>query len=154
MNSGPEHAKALFDSIFNCAQSVFSTYAKEYFKDEASALRLASSFGAGISYRGETCGAVSGALMAIGLRYGYSDETMDLARDVNYMISKEFMDQFEKENGSLICNRLIGGQINTPEGLEEARANDRFKVCPAFVESASVILEKLFKKYPVEKLPY
>lgn len=154
MDSRPQQAKALYDSIFNCAQSVFSTYAKEYFKDEASALKLTSSFGAGIAYRGETCGAVTGALMAIGLRYGYSDEAMELAKEVNYMISKEFMNQFENENGSLICNKLIGGNINTSEGLEEARIKDLFKVCPAFVESASIILEKLFAKYPLNKLPY
>lgn len=148
-----KNAKDVFAQGFNCAQSVLFTYGKEYFKEDTTALKLASGFGAGISYRGELCGAVSGSLMVIGLHYGYSDLTMDVAKEITFKITKEFIEEFEKRNGSVICNRLIKSEINTPEGLEYARQNDLFKkTCPALVESASEILESLMRKYPTNKL--
>jgi C_GCAxxG_C_C family probable redox protein len=81
----------LFSSGFNCAQSVLSTYAKEYFKQPGDALKLASAFGAGVTYRGEMCGAVSGALMVIGLKYGYNEGTQDSTKQNCLQISREFL---------------------------------------------------------------
>lgn len=141
------HAKEFFDSGFNCAQSVFVSYAKDFFKVEEDAYRLSAPFGAGISYRGGMCGAVSGALMVLGLKYGYSESTAVEAKELNYKIAKEFMALFSEHNGSLACNKLLNSRIDTPEGLQLAREEDAFKVCPLFVESACTILEKLMKKY-------
>jgi C_GCAxxG_C_C family probable redox protein len=142
-----------FDSGFNCAQSMLYTYGKAYFREEAFALKLASGFGAGVSYRGEMCGAVSGSLMVIGLHYGYSDLNMDLQKEMNILVAKEFMAAFEQRNGSLVCNQLVKAEINTPEGLEYARQNGLFSnTCPGLIASASEILESLLEKYPVEKL--
>lgn len=151
--SKSRNAIELFDKGFNCAQSILFSYGKDFFKDNAFALKLASGFGAGISYRGETCGAVSGALMVIGLNYGYSDLNMDLSKEMTVRVIKEFMDEFEKRNGSVICNKLVKAEINTPEGLEYARQNGLFKkTCPALVESASIILDSLMEKYPASKI--
>lgn len=142
-----------FDSGFNCAQSILHTYGKQYFREEAFAMKLASGFGAGISYRGEMCGAVSGSLMVIGLHYGYANLTMELEKEMNYLVAKEFMTAFEQRNGSLKCNQLLKSEINTPEGLEYARQNGLFnKTCPGLIASAAEILESLLKKYPAEKL--
>jgi len=150
--SKSKDAKETFEKGFNCAQSVLFTYGKEYFKENDLALKLASGFGAGISYRGEMCGAVSAALMIIGLHYGYSDLTMDLSKEMTFKITKEFIEAFEEQNGSVICNRLVKSEINTPEGLEYARQNGLFKkICPVLVESASVILESLIQKYQASK---
>lgn len=146
-------AQKTFDSGFNCAQSMLYTYGKEYFKADAFALKLASAFGAGITYRGEMCGAVSGSLMVIGLHYGYSDLNMDLEKEMNFLVSREFLAAFEKQNGSLLCNQLVKSEINTPEGLEYARQNDLFsKTCPGLIASAAAILESLLEKYPVKKM--
>jgi len=151
--SRSKEAKEVFESGFNCAQSVLFTHGKEFFKEDLTALKLASGFGAGISYRGEMCGAVSGALMTIGLHYGHSDSKDDLAKELTYMITKEFTDKFEKENGSVICNKLLKTEINTDEGIEYARENGLFEeVCPKLVESSSEILEELINKYPLNKL--
>jgi C_GCAxxG_C_C family probable redox protein len=152
MNKSSEALKT-FDSGFNCAQSILFTYGKEYFREEAFALKLASGFGAGISYRGEMCGAVSGSLMVIGLHYGYADLTMELEKEMNYLVAKEFMAAFEQLNGSLKCNQLVKSEINTPEGLDYARQNGLFdKTCPGLIASAAEILESLMEKYPVVKM--
>jgi C_GCAxxG_C_C family probable redox protein len=148
-----EDAKEVFAKGFNCAQSILFTYGKDYFKENTTALKLASGFGAGISYRGEICGAVSGSLMVIGLLYGYSDLTIVVSKEMTFKVAHEFMETFEKCNGSVICNQLIKSEINTPEGLEYARQNGLFKkICPKLVESASEILETLIQKYPTSNL--
>ncbi|MHC1777133.1 MAG: C-GCAxxG-C-C family protein [Lentimicrobium sp.] len=152
MNRSSEALKA-FDSGFNCAQSILYTFGKEFFKEEAFALKLASGFGAGISYRGEMCGAVSGSLMVIGLQYGYSDLAMEREKEMNYLVATEFIAAFKQRNGSLVCNQLVKSEINTPEGLETARRDGLFdKTCPGLIASAAEILESLLEKYPVKKM--
>ena len=61
---------ATFYNGYNCAQSVLSVFAEDLGMSKDACLKLASPFGSGIAYMQETCGAVSGALMAIGLKYG------------------------------------------------------------------------------------
>ena len=153
MNKSKE-TEELFEKGFNCSQSVLFTYGKGYFKEDTLALKLASVFGAGISYRGEMCGAVSGALMVLGLHYGNSDLTMEVSKEMTFCITKEFIDTFEKQNGSVICNRLLKTEINTAEGLDNARQNGLFKkICPKLIGNASEILESLIEKYPTSVLP-
>jgi C_GCAxxG_C_C family probable redox protein len=148
MNPDKE-AKSLFEEGYYCAQSILYKYGKDYFAENKLALKLASGFGAGVSYRGEMCGAVSGALMVLGLRYGYSELSADTSGEIIFRISNEFMDTFEKLNGSIICKHLLQTDISTTEGLEFALQNGIFKkTCPALVESASEILVSLFEKNP------
>lgn len=66
----PGKAEEKFRKGYNCAQSVFSTYASSLGMDEKDAENVARAFGGGINGRAELCGAVSGALMAIGVRIG------------------------------------------------------------------------------------
>jgi C_GCAxxG_C_C family probable redox protein len=139
-----EQAKETFASGFNCAQSVLSTYGKEYFKNEADALRMASGFGAGMSYRGEVCGAVTAALMVLGLKHGF-DKLED--KDAFIEKSRLLIEKFEEENGSILCRKLLNVDVNTPEGLAEARENGLFrKTCPRYIESASLLLESFILK--------
>ncbi|MCX6270396.1 MAG: C-GCAxxG-C-C family protein, partial [Bacteroidetes bacterium] len=112
------------------------------------ALKLAAGFGAGLSYRAEICGAVSGALMVIGLHHGYSSPGISNAKDLSYKITKEFLTIFEKKHGSLICKQLLQSDLSTPEGYDHCVQQKLFRtICPALVESASLILESLLEKY-------
>ncbi len=140
-------ATQLFENGHNCAQSMLFAYGKQYFKDEASALRLTSAFGAGISYRGEVCGAVSGSLMAIGLHFGHDNPENSQSKEETLEKTKEFLSVFENQHGSINCNQLLKHKINTPEGLEYAREAGLFKkTCPALIRSASQILESIIQK--------
>jgi len=127
MNYKSAEATALFANGYNCAQAVLSAFGKAHFKDHASALRLASGFGAGIAYRGEMCGAVSGAIMALGLRYGYQEVTDTTSKENMMKIIRKFLDLFEEQHGSVICSKLLNVDIGTPEGLAYARENEIFK---------------------------
>jgi C_GCAxxG_C_C family probable redox protein len=141
MNDPADIAENYFEKNFNCAQSVFAPFAVRSGLDEETALKIATAFGGGISRRGETCGAVSGALMAIGLIFGSAAPE---AKQEVYRLGQDFMHRFEDQHGSLLCRTLIGVDISTPEGLQKARASGvtRF-VCPKLVHQAAVLLQTM-----------
>ncbi|MEZ0395960.1 MAG: C-GCAxxG-C-C family protein [Anaerolineales bacterium] len=137
MNNPSDRAADLFARGFNCAQAVFSAFAAQLGLDETAALRLASPFGGGMARRGEVCGAVTGALMAIGLARGASTPE---GKEPTYLIGQEFMRRFEAQQGALACRALIGFDILQPEDRARARQAGVFQIiCPALVRSAAEI---------------
>ena len=125
-------AVQLFEKGYVCSQAVFAAFSPDLGLDKKQALKIGACFGSGMR-KGEVCGACTGALMALGLKYGESKEKSN-------EVCKRFLDEFEKENGSYICNDLLGCDIRTPEGVEFAVENNLFKeFCPKMVESAAKI---------------
>jgi C_GCAxxG_C_C family probable redox protein len=93
---------------------------------------------------GETCGAVTGGLMVIGLKHAKMRKDDDDSRELSYALAQEFMDAFRDLNRSLLCRELLGVDVNTPEGISEVRKRDLFRtVCPKFVKGAGELLEEL-----------
>jgi len=93
--------------------------------------------------RAETCGAVTGALMVLGLRYGPKD-TADTSRDAIKSKVPEFFSRFEARCGSIVCRDLLGCDIGTSEGTKYAVGKGFFKsVCPKLVEAAAEIVEDM-----------
>ena len=130
-------------SKFNCAQTVFSLFASDIGIDEKIALKIASGFGGGMACA-ETCGAVTGAYMVIGMKHGHSTSNPDEKAKTKSLIQK-FNSEFKKVHGSLICKYLIGFDISTPEGSAAANEANVFKTeCPLFIKTACNILEQQF----------
>jgi C_GCAxxG_C_C family probable redox protein len=108
------------------------------------ALRVAGAFGAGMARTGETCGAVTGALMVIGLNHAKTRKDDDDSRERAYALAQEFMDTFRERNGSLLCRDILGVDVSTPEGIADVRKRDLFRtICPMFVRNAGEILEEI-----------
>jgi C_GCAxxG_C_C family probable redox protein len=138
-----ETAVSRFAEGFNCSQAVFSAYAEGLGLDEKAALKIAAGFGGGMGRMAETCGAVTGALMALGLKYGGITPDRETKERV-YERVREFAARFKASHGSLACRVLLGCDIGTAEGQQIARQQNLFTtVCPQFVESAAGILEEL-----------
>jgi C_GCAxxG_C_C family probable redox protein len=138
-----ELAQAHFDRGFNCSQSVLAAFSTDFNMDQELALRLAGGFGGGMGRKGEICGAVSGALMVLGLKYGAVDPQDKAAKERAYQQVSAFMERFAARNGALRCNDLLGVDIDTAEGLAQARAEGRFKQrCPNYVGDAAELLEE------------
>jgi len=138
------HALSTFDNGFNCSQSVLAAFCNEFGLHDEAALRLACAFGGGMGRMAKTCGAVTGAFMVIGLKYGQRASDDKAAKEKTYTIVREFADLFAKEYGSLECRELLNCDINTPQGLKTANEKDLFKtICPKCVESAVRILEEI-----------
>lgn len=141
-----EKSLKLFGSKFNCAQAVFASFAEELGLDEKQALKIGGCFGSGMR-KGEVCGACTGALMVLGLKYGQSelgDRDSKLKSDD---VCVRFLEKFESLNGSYICNELLNCDVRTKEGVEYAVKNNLFtEFCPKMVESATLIVEDLIKE--------
>jgi C_GCAxxG_C_C family probable redox protein len=129
---------------FNCAQSVVKAFASELEVTEDAGVRLASSFGGGMGRNGYVCGALSGAALVIGARYGNIDPADTGARDRAYAAMSRLMEKFREEHHTLLCRELISFEINTPEGYQRAREAGVFQnKCPLFILSAGRILEEI-----------
>ena len=139
-----EKAVRCFSNGFNCSQSVFSVFATELGLDKKTALKIGSPFGGGMACMAETCGAVTGAFMVIGLKYGKSKIGGDEAKKQTYDLVGEFVKRFKERNSTIVCRELLGCDIGTPEGSEIAREKNLFTVaCPKFVSDAVEILEEI-----------
>jgi C_GCAxxG_C_C family probable redox protein len=143
MTDLPEAAVNCFSQHFNCSQALFSTFAPQFGMDEATALKLASPFGAGIARRGEVCGAVSGALLTLGLARGADTPA---GKEEIYRLSQEFMHRFEEKHGTILCRELIGCDISTPAGYQAATEKRVFvTICPTLVREAAEIVQALLE---------
>ena len=93
---------------------------------------------------GETCGAVTGALMVIGLKYGMVRSDDIIAKEKTYKFAREFLDKFKSLNGTIKCRELLNCDISTPEGMNFAKEKNLFAtICPKMVRNSAEILENL-----------
>jgi len=138
----PEQTSFIFRE-YNCAQTIFSLFSRELGMNKELALKIASGFGSGMN-SGETCGAVTGAYMVIGLKSGHaSSDPEDKAR-TSALINK-FNSLFLKEHASLKCKELLGFDISDPAEKQKAREAGVFQSrCPEFLKTAATILENHF----------
>lgn len=137
-------ALACFAGGCNCAQSIFSTYAEQLGLAKETALKVSGAFGGGMARTASTCGAVTGALMVIGLRYASPDPADDAARQKTYTFARDFLDQFRERHSALSCRDLLGCDIGTAEGKAKFdERNLRDSHCKQFITSATEILDEL-----------
>ena len=139
-----EKAANYFKKDYNCAQSVLLTM-QEYYGIGRSRLipKIATAFGGGIGRRGSLCGALTGAIMAIGLKHG-TNKTVLIEKERAYEIALKFYEEFVKACGSPFCRELIRYDLTNPEELERLRkSNVRDEKCSHFVKKAVEILINL-----------
>lgn len=116
MTETEKKARELFSSGHNCAQAVFYAVCESKGLDMNTAFMIASPFGGGMGGTRNTCGAVSGMMLAAGWLWGYTDARADPASKVRtYDVAKELIEAFEKSNGSIICRELLG-LVTPPSG--------------------------------------
>ena len=131
-----------------CSQAILAVYGPALGLSRETALQVGAGFAGGMR-RAETCGAVTGAVMVLGLRHG--GDTCDKAagRADVYGRVVEFTRRFESRNGSLVCRELLGCDTSTPDGLRQAREGNLFKTtCVKMVEDAAAILEDMAMASP------
>jgi C_GCAxxG_C_C family probable redox protein len=129
---------------FCCAQAVAAAFSADFGINRETSAKMASPFGAGMSRTGSVCGAVTGALLAIGMMHGGSKPSDTEAKKKGYAVGKNFLKKFEEKFGSTICPKLIGVDITTDAGMEAARAKGIFdNVCTAIVTDTIGMLEDM-----------
>ena len=142
-----EKAADYFKRGFNCSQAVFTAFGPSLGVDEKTALKIGFPFGAGMARMQKTCGAVTGAFMAIGLKYGMCAEGDNVSRERTYRLVREFTKQFEALHGSIECRALLGADMNTEEGQKIIQSKELFKtLCLQLVKDATEITDKLLSE--------
>ncbi len=144
-NDPIKKAREIFLGNYNCAQAVFRTILeeKELYFDQAP--NVAAGFGGGISRRGELCGALTGAIMAIGVIQGQKFVDPGEHKNQTYKSVGEFIEKFNVIHGTPICNELVGYDIRDPEARKIASDKGVFStICPKFVEDAVKIILEMF----------
>ena len=134
--SNIEDAVQLFEEGYMCSQAVFAAFSQDLGVSKEDALKIGACFGSGMR-KGEVCGACTGALMVLGLKYGDDKSRSD-------EVCEKFLDEFKAKHGSYICRDLLNCDISTEKGVRYAKENNLFRVfCPKMVESASEIVDDL-----------
>ena len=140
-----ELAVEKFLSGYNCAQSILYAYGPDLGLDAETALKVATGLGGGLGGSGEVCGAVSGGILALGLKYGRGGQEEKSVAQQAYKKSLELMVAFERVHGSCSCRVLLDGcDLRTPEGMQRFREQDlHHKVCVGCVRTVAEILEEM-----------
>jgi C_GCAxxG_C_C family probable redox protein len=144
-----DEAVACFKGGFSCTQALLSTFSEELGLDRETACKVASGFGGGVGRTGNICGAVSGALMVIGLKYGKSTPENCAERERTYELVQEFVREYTALHGSVNCTELLGYDLSNPEAYAEAQEKRiAGQKCPKLVEDAVLVLEKIIIAHP------
>jgi C_GCAxxG_C_C family probable redox protein len=136
-----------FRNHFNCAQSVFTVFGTETGLNENQCLKAACGFGGGLGRQQMICGAVSGAVMALGMRFGKAIDDPEEMKIDTYNRTRELIREFIKLNGSVNCRQLLKGlDMNDPEDHKKIEAMHLFETsCEKYVADAVEITENLVK---------
>jgi C_GCAxxG_C_C family probable redox protein len=136
-----DRAEALFRGGFSCSQAVLMAFAPGLGMDERQAARLASAFGGGMARQGWTCGALTGAFMALGLHAGHAAADDDAAKDALYARIQAIASRFEECHGATACRALTGADLR--DAAERQAAADRgtfTTLCPQLVRTAAALV--------------
>lgn len=145
-----ELAVQLFCDGCNCSQAVFAAFCDVTGFDKKTALRLSSSFGAGMGKMRETCGAVTGMFMVLGMVYGFDEKCTDEEKAALYTRVQALAASFREQHGSLVCRLLLEGLNKDTTPIPETRSEQYYKVrpCARFVASAAQLLDHYLETHP------
>jgi C_GCAxxG_C_C family probable redox protein len=139
--SDADRAESLFRSGCACSQAVLATLGPRLGLAEGEALRVSAAFAGGMRMA-ETCGAVTGAFMALSLAHCDDGCRMAEGRKSAYQAVQSLAQEFRERHGSLDCRELLGCDISTPEGALLATAKGLFRSrCPELVRDAVQMVE-------------
>jgi len=137
-----ERANALYENGYNCSQSVLAVFSDLTGMSEEQCRQIGSAFGRGTG-TGELCGAVSGALMVLGmLESGEEDAYLESRKRVmgrSKALQKKFMEKF----GAVRCHDLLKNPSAASDATPAAQAMGLTKHCPIMIVTAVELVEQI-----------
>ena len=137
MQNTVDQALAYFGSEHNCSQSVFRAVLEKYgvYFDEGTAAM--AGLGGGVGLQGNVCGAVSGAVAALGMLNTPKFSDFEEHKNATYTSAAKFIYKFKKKFDTIICDELTGVKMADKDARDDAIESGHFrKTCPKFVEEA------------------
>ena len=143
-----DQAVHYFRNGFNCSQSVFAAFHDIADLPEDQCLRIATAFGGGMGRQQMTCGAVTGALMALGLKYGKALHDPESNKVDTYLKTTAFFREFRARHKTINCSELLEGlDMNNPADLKKINEKDLFRThCAQYVKDAVAIACQLMQE--------
>lgn len=135
MKSMKGEAIALFEEKYNCCQAIFLPYSKLFGIDKDTALKISSGFGGGIARMGEVCGAINGAVMILGLKYGLADNKSIEKRQKLNQIIREFVSKFKRNHKNIYCRNLLTQDEGIPHKMHSEK-------CATIIEAVCDLLDE------------
>jgi C_GCAxxG_C_C family probable redox protein len=133
-----------FRGGLNCAQAVVSAFSEELKYDNSMALSVSCGFGAGMGRLQETCGAVTGSFMVLGMVNCRKFTDNKDRKEVTYDMIRKFSDKFKQIHGTTDCSSLLNCDLKTEDGHRFAIENKLFgTVCENCISDSIGILEEL-----------
>ncbi len=148
MSKKSEKARELFYKGYNCSQSVIGAFCEDFGLKFDTAMMLSSSFGGGMGGLREVCGALSGAFMVLGLKYGYTLPEMTSEKAELYKKVKKLAEAFKEKHQTILCRELLEKAKLNVSSEPSPRTEKYYKErpCAVFVETAAELVEKLFEE--------
>ena len=140
-----ERAENYFKAGYNCAQAVVMAFDDVMQMTPDQLARLVAPFGGGMGRMREVCGTVSGMAFVAGAIAPSADPSNLEERKQNYALVQHFADEFRRENGDIVCRRLLGLEPMV-ERAETAMPSERTpeyykkRPCGEYVGSAARIV--------------
>jgi C_GCAxxG_C_C family probable redox protein len=144
-----EKAHEYFRSGFNCAQAVLTAYSDKLKFDNKLALSISCGFGGGMGRLQETCGAVTGAYMVLGVYNCKKFIDNKERKEETYSMVQKFNEEFKKLNGTTDCRSLLKCDLKTEEGHRYMKENNlSATVCEKCISDAVRIVDDLLENKP------
>jgi len=129
---------------YSCSQSVLGAFAEDLGLDRDAAFGLGAGFSGGLGGRGEVCGALTGAIMAAGMKHGWRRGDDAAARATTEWVVNRLVERFEDQHGSTICKDLLGHPVSSTAERTAARNSGLITVdCGTFIRSAAEMLDEV-----------
>ncbi|NPV67410.1 MAG: C_GCAxxG_C_C family protein [Anaerolineae bacterium] len=129
-----EQGRQAFQSGLYCAESVLLAIARSQGIESPLIPRIATGFCSGIANTRGMCGALSGAIMGLGLLLGRDTPAQSV--EPVYAAVQQVLERFQAEFGSTGCYELCGCALGTPEGEARFVATNQGARCAAYVAAA------------------
>ncbi len=144
--SKAQQAADLHKHGFNCCQSIVVIYGPQFGLTVEQCAKVAAGFGGGIGRMGKICGALSGAIIVLGMKFGATDPKDKATKMKAYQKVALAVERFKLRCGSLECCDLLGFDLSKPDGALRAQQPGAFDKCADFVHDAAEILEELLSQ--------
>ena len=151
VNERVERACGYFKSGYNCAQAVVMAFDDVMEQSPEMLARLTAPFGGGMGRMREVCGTVSGMTFLAGAISPSVDPSNLEERMANYALVQHFAEQFRRENGDIVCRRLLGLEPmveRTETAMPSQRTEEYYKKrpCVEYVGCAARIVAEYLKR--------
>ena len=142
----PHTAVNLLLEGHTCSESILMAYAPDFDLTPETAAKLAAGFAGGLT-QGKTCGAVTAAIMVIGLKYGSGLTHDPYKKDLCFAMTQEFFHRFRQGRQTTDCGKILalqGIDFTDPRQMKQLR--EQKMICDQIVKEAATILEALLRE--------